>query len=198
MDAYLSANQSVLEETYGELLKFLRTLDDAAVNWAPLPADTNSVAAMATHAVGATNSWLSRAAGTPIQRDRDAEFHRQATVADLIKLVEEGQSQARDYFGRLADLDPATIRPVRRLSRGEDQQVSIAWCVEHAVIHAGEHWGQIQLTVQLYRAPTSRPDGSGARPPASSAMARGPGRRNSRRRRRSGGRRCRRRTRRAS
>jgi hypothetical protein len=41
---------------------------------------------------------------------------------------------------------------VHRLSSGTDATVCVAWCVEHAVIHAGEHWGQIQLTRQLYAA----------------------------------------------
>jgi hypothetical protein len=38
------------------------------------------------------------------------------------------------------------------MSAGTSQDVTIAWCVEHAIIHVGEHWGQIQLTAQLYRA----------------------------------------------
>jgi hypothetical protein len=28
--------------------------------------------------------------------------------------------------------------------------LSVGWCIAHALIHAGEHWGQIQLNLQLY------------------------------------------------
>jgi hypothetical protein len=46
------------------------------------------------------------------------------------------------------------VRPitVHRLRGDVDATVTAAWCVEHALAHAGEHWGQIQLTAQLYAA----------------------------------------------
>lgn len=152
MNPYVAANHDALEEMYQNLIELLEKLDDDAVNWSPPVDETNTITAMVTHTVGATNGWLSRAVGTPIQRDRDAEFRGRASVDGLVKLIRDGRAQARDYFARLADADPATIRSVRRLSRGEDQDVSIGWCVEHALLHAGEHWGQIQLTAQWYRA----------------------------------------------
>lgn len=156
MNAYLAAGQSVLEEMYGDLIKLLGELEGNAVNWTPPLKDTNTIAALVTHTMGATNSWLARASGMTIQRDRDAEFRSRASTEDLVKQVESGREEARNYFRHLADLDPATVRPVRRLSRGEDQDVTIGWCVEHAILHAGEHWGQIQLTAQLYAAMKDR------------------------------------------
>lgn len=150
VNAFLDANQAVLDEMYDALAAFLGKLDDSVVNWSPLPEDTNSIAAMVTHTIGATTSWLSRAAGAPIQRDRDAEFRVRTSAAELARLVDDGKVQADSYFLLLNDVDPATVRPVRRLSSGTDAEVTVAWCVEHAVIHAGEHWGQIQLTAQLY------------------------------------------------
>lgn len=156
MNAYLAASQAVLEEIYDDLLQLVRPLDAAALNWTPLPENANTIAALVAHTVGATNSWLSRAVEKPIQRDRDAEFRSHAGAEDLVRLVQDGKTRAQDYFRLLADVDPATVRPVRRLSRGEDQEVTIGWCVEHAIIHAGEHWGQIQLTAQLYAAMKDR------------------------------------------
>ena len=152
MNAYLEANLAVLEELCDELIALLRRLDDDCVNWQPLAKDTNSIAVLVTHTTGSINSWLARALGETAARDRDAEFRAHATTRDLIGLVERARDDARRSLERLDTMDPAEKRPVRRLSRGEDATVSAAWCVEHAVIHAGEHWGQIQLTRQTYAA----------------------------------------------
>ena len=34
----------------------------------------------------------------------------------------------------------------------EDADLSVAWWVVHALIHTGEHWGQVQINRQLYGA----------------------------------------------
>lgn len=152
MQPYLTANLAVLDELYDALVAFLRPLDDDCLNWSPLPEATNSIAALVTHLTGATTSWFARAVEESLKRDRDAEFHVRSSAAELIATVERGRAEARRLVALIDALDPATTRAVRRLSQGHDATVSIAWCVEHAIIHAGEHWGQIQLTQQLYLA----------------------------------------------
>jgi uncharacterized damage-inducible protein DinB len=152
MKANLAADLAVLEEMYDSLTSFLAPLDDGCLNWAPLSANTNSIAALVSHTTGSTDGWLARAVGETIARDRDAEFHVQSTAADLIRLIAASRGETRRRFELLDRLDLGTVRQVRRLSRNEDVAVSIAWCVEHALIHAGEHWGQIQLTAQLFHA----------------------------------------------
>ena len=52
-------------------------------------------------------------------------------------------------------LEIAQAHRAKRIIKGksmasEEIELSLAWCVEHALIHAGEHWGQIQLTAQLH------------------------------------------------
>lgn len=152
MQPFLTANLAVLDEMYDGLVAFVRPLDNDTLNWSPLPDATNSIAAMVTHTVGATNSWFARAAGESLARDRDAEFRVRSSAAELVATIEQGRTEAH----RLAELvdrrDPSTIVRVRRLSQGTEASYSIAWCVEHAIIHAGEHWGQIQLTQQIYAA----------------------------------------------
>jgi uncharacterized damage-inducible protein DinB len=152
MTPYLEANRAVLDELYDNVIAFLRSLDEDCLNWRPLASDTNSIAAMVTHTAGSIANWLGRALGEVPTRDRDAEFRARASAGDLIALLEESRANARRQLARLDNANPTMTISVHRLSSGTDATVSVAWCVEHAVIHAGEHWGQIQLTGQLYAA----------------------------------------------
>jgi hypothetical protein len=154
MSAQLEAGLAVLEEQLDAMLALVRPLEADCLNWTPPVAETNSIAAMVTHTCGSIDSWLARALVESIDRDRDAEFEARADAAALVGRIERCRVDTRRRIEALEAVDPATVRPVRRLSRGEDQRVSVAWCVEHAIIHAGEHWGQIQLTKQLYGART--------------------------------------------
>jgi len=150
MKPHLAAQLAVLEEMYDSLVELLRPLDQDCLNWLPLPADTNSIAQMVSHLTGATNGWLARAVGESLTRDRDAEFRVRESADALVASVEQARLEARRRFALLDSVDLGTTRVVRRLSSNREATVSIAWCIEHTLIHAGEHWGQIQLTKQLY------------------------------------------------
>jgi uncharacterized damage-inducible protein DinB len=150
MSAQLEAGLAVLEEQLDAMVELLRPLEPECLNWTPPVAETNSIAAMVTHTCGSIDGWLARALVESIERDRDAEFAARADAEALVARIERCRADTRRRVEALGAIDPATVRAVRRLSRGEDQQVSVAWCLEHAIIHAGEHWGQIQLTKQLY------------------------------------------------
>jgi uncharacterized damage-inducible protein DinB len=152
MTAHLEAGLAALEEQFDAMVALLRPLEADCLNWRPPVPETNSIAAMVTHTCGSIDGWLARALVESIDRNRDAEFETRADAAALVALVERCRVETRRRIEALQAVDPATIRSVRRLSRGQDQQVSVAWCLEHAIIHAGEHWGQIQLTKQLYAA----------------------------------------------
>ncbi len=135
-----------IDSMYGRLLDLLRTTDEATLNWTPGVPETNSIAILVAHTVGSTTRWLSRAAGDFRRGDRPAEFRTRATPAEAIALVEQAKQEAPTWFAALEGLDPATPRPL------EDEAPTVAWCVEHALTHAHEHWGQIQLTLQLAQA----------------------------------------------
>src|SRR4030095_451346 len=146
------ASLAVLEELYDGLVAFLRPLDKTSLNWVPPVSDTNSIAALVRHIVGSNDAWLARAAGEPFQRDRQSEFRARDDAEALVTAVERARAAARRRFGLLDDIHPGTIRTVRRLDSPEDTELSVEWCVAHALIHTGEHWGQIQLSAQLYAA----------------------------------------------
>jgi uncharacterized damage-inducible protein DinB len=150
MSAFVTASQAVLEELYDDLTALVEPLDEGCLNWAPAGAESNSIAGLTRHIVGSTNSWLARALAESFPRDREAEFVARHTAAELVALVAASRQLAGEQFARLATVDPGLTRQVRRLSTNREMAVTVAWCVQHALIHAGEHWGQIQLNRQLY------------------------------------------------
>jgi hypothetical protein len=152
MNAHLAAGLAVLEELCDGLVDLIRPLDPDCLNWSPPAPDTNSIAALVTHTAGSLDSWLARAIGETVQRDRDAEFRARHNADELIAIVERSRAEARRRFALLDGVDLGRTLPVRRLATNQETEVSAAWCVEHALIHAGEHWGQIQLNRQLYAA----------------------------------------------
>jgi uncharacterized damage-inducible protein DinB len=149
-DTY-AANRATLEILYTDLLRFLRGLDDACVRWVPPAPETNSISGMVRHTLGATAGWITRAAGEELTgRDREAELRATDGVADLIAVTERALEDLRQRFDRLRGVDPAEVRRFHLVTRPGEFQESVAWCIEHAIIHAGEHWGQMQLTRQWY------------------------------------------------
>jgi uncharacterized damage-inducible protein DinB len=147
---------AVLDELYDDLVACLRPLDEARVNWTPPAPETNSIAALVRHIVGSNDAWLARAANESFERERDAEFRARDHAEALVAAVERSRAEARRRLTLLDALDPGTLRAVRRLHAAEDVELSVEWCVEHALIHSGEHWGQAQLTVQLHELEVNR------------------------------------------
>ncbi len=137
--------QQHLDAMYDRITDLLNTLDDAALNWTPGLPETNSIAILVAHTVGATGRWLSNAAGSVRMGDRPAEFRTSATIQQALALVTQAKADSSTWFATIERQDPSAERPYL----GENEQTTVAWCVEHAVAHAHEHWGQIQLTAQL-------------------------------------------------
>jgi hypothetical protein len=152
MNAHLVAGLAVLDELYDDLLALIRETDDDALNWTPPVAEANSIAALTRHVAGSLDAWLTRAAGEPVERNRDAEFRYRGTSRELIDLIERSREASHDRFAQLATIDPFAVRFHRRLGDADESALSVAWCIEHALVHAAEHWGQIQLNRQLYAA----------------------------------------------
>ncbi len=71
----------VLRARRADILQTLDGLDAAALNWHPLDAETNSLYALATHALGAERKWIHEiVGGRTIERDRDAELRAQGKL----------------------------------------------------------------------------------------------------------------------
>jgi hypothetical protein len=149
-DATIEATRDVLEQSLGEIRKGIADLSVDELNARPAAGDTNSIAVIVTHALGATLSWLSLGLGaSPPPRDRDAEFR---TVADETFVASTQSNIARC----LNLLDGATWDPTRmgiptwnpRLA-GDPR--TAAYSVAHALAHLGEHVGHLHMTRELLR-----------------------------------------------
>jgi hypothetical protein len=150
VNPHLAANVAVLDEMYTDLLELLGTLDDYAFNWSPPFAETNSIAVLTAHMLGSNARWLSRATGNEVATHRPTEFQARGSVADAVAKVEQAKADARRWLEQLEQVDLGTTRDTGQ----QGWTVSAAWCVEHAIAHAHDHWGQVQLTRQLHAAHT--------------------------------------------
>ncbi|MBI5948041.1 MAG: tRNA (guanosine(37)-N1)-methyltransferase TrmD [Chloroflexi bacterium] len=157
-EAPLAALLAVLEAIVDDLLALLDRSDDDCVNWQPPAEGANSIAGLVPHGFAALDLWLSRALADQVDRDASAELRGSASSVDLAGLVEMARPRYRRQFARLTKVPPATVRTMTNLDATASGQLTVAWCVEHALTHLAEHWGQVQLTRDLYgrRGPGAR------------------------------------------
>jgi uncharacterized damage-inducible protein DinB len=149
-DATIDGTREVLEESLDEIRRGVADLTVEQLNAQPAGGDTNSVAVIVAHALGATLSWLSLGFDEPLPaRDRDAEFR---TVADASFADWTEQAIARC----LAVLDGATWDPARTGVPNWNPRLgaeprTAAYSVAHALAHLGEHVGHLHMTRELLR-----------------------------------------------
>jgi len=147
-DPTIDAFREVLGESLDEIRRGIADLSVAELNAAPAGGETNSIAVIATHALGATLSWLSLAMGAPLpERDRDAEF-RTVAAEDFSDRVEEKIARC------LALLDSGTWDPARMGTPNWNPRLATeprtaAYAAAHALAHVGEHVGHLHMTREL-------------------------------------------------
>lgn len=117
-----------------------------ALDWAPAP-DTNSIAVLTTHLVGSERETLAAVLGTPVERDRPAEFRARADPLALRRLLHEADAQLDELEAAAPTLDLTAQR-----TRGADPvpRPLVEMLISNYA-HAREHVGQIELTAQLWR-----------------------------------------------
>ena len=146
MDPTVEAATAILEKLRSDLREGLAGQSAAALNWKPA-SGANSIAGLLAHMMESGNFLVQSGLGRTIPRDREAQFAATAPDADaLLARVDEVWPRllnaARAYT-------PETLAATREL-RGNP--VTGAWCLLHTCEHLMEHWGQIQLTRDLYAA----------------------------------------------
>lgn len=105
----------------------------------------NSIAVLATHALGSELGWLHLAAGRHHERDRASEFAvRGRGTADLLRSVEDTDRAAAGLVAAAfeAGLGAERERPGAR-------PVTVAFCLTRAIAHLAEHVGHAELTRQM-------------------------------------------------
>lgn len=146
--------ERLIRHRRADVLKILDGLDADALNWHPLSDETNSIYALAVHALGAERGWIhQRTGGRPIERDRTSEFRAQgADVAALRTQYETVARETREIFERLTEPEMDVLR-----DDGKDK-FTFRFCILHIIDHYAEHVGQMALTRQLWENRTERPN----------------------------------------
>jgi len=156
-DQFLESARRLVSESLGELRESIESLPAEALNWRPTD-DTNSIAILVTHAMGATRLWLRLAMGMPLpDRDRDSEFR--ASTDDATELRRFVEDMARDCIVALASSDNVDWSAMRNTEgRGGDAppQVPAAYALIHVSEHLRGHVDQISLMRHLWVAAKTR------------------------------------------
>jgi uncharacterized protein DUF664 len=148
-DPTIAGLREVLDESLDEIRRGVAGLTVEELNARPAAGETNSIAVIATHALGSTRSWLSLAMGAPLpERDREAEFR---TVAD-----DRFAERTEEMIGRcLAVLDTGPWDPARVGTPNWNARLAeprtAAYAAAHALAHLGEHVGHLHMTRELLR-----------------------------------------------
>jgi hypothetical protein len=141
----ISTYISIMRERRAEMLQTLEGLGADALNWRPLPEETNSLYTLAFHSLGAERRWIHAVVGQrSIEREREAEFRaRGDDVSALRALYDVVAGDSEEILARLVEADLDAVRQ-------EPKPHSVRWCILHVVEHYDEHLGQMRLTRQLW------------------------------------------------
>ena len=131
----------------GQIRDALKGLNDAAVNWCPLPESTNSIYAILSHMIGTQSYWVCQViAGKQIQRDRETELHASGSLAEVLARWEKNSDEIGEILGRLSLAQLAETR----IAYTRPEGVTVRWCILHLMSHNTTHLGHIHITRQLW------------------------------------------------
>jgi hypothetical protein len=150
-DPTIVAARDLFDEAFGGMRDAIEGLSAEALAWRPPAEDSNPITVLAVHSMHSTRWWLTASRGMPLpDRDRPSEF-----VAET-----GGDAELLEFFDRMVAecrerLDPAeAFEPGAERSIPDDEPVSAAWALFHALEHLREHVAQAQLTRQLWERQT--------------------------------------------
>lgn len=151
MQIYFEDYLNLLRSCHNDIHKALDGLPPEALDWVPGD-DMNSISVLVVHLTGAERFWISDvAAQEPSDRNRDAEFKVKGLGMDALKKrLDEALSYASATLEKFSLQDLETPRR----SPQTDRDFTVGWSLLHALEHAREHAGQIQLTRQLWEQKT--------------------------------------------
>lgn len=137
----------MIELAFGRMLARAHQLGDRVAD-RPDAVSANSVSGLITHCMGVTRWWLAHEVlGEPFDRDRDAEFESQATVADLERSVSEVLAEVPGWLERIAVADAAAS------AQPDDEDPPWSWTPAGMTLHVIEelfqHAGHVDITTDV-------------------------------------------------
>jgi uncharacterized damage-inducible protein DinB len=136
-----------LNEQHEGFKEALEGLPPQALDWRPGP-EMNSITVLVTHTAGAQRYWIGEMVGQdPAGRHRPSEFEAGNQSAESItSRLDEVLAHSRQVLTELTMEDLPEIRHASLF----DENVSVAWCLAHALDHTALHLGHVQITRQLW------------------------------------------------
>lgn len=136
---------------FDQMLAVADRLGDAKVNERPIGPDTNAVAPIVVHCCGVAEFWLGHVGlGRESHRDREAEFSRTATVAELHALVDATRRQIDADLGALEAGAPSAYAADRQLLTVADE--TDASLVLHVIEELFQHLGHCEIAADALTA----------------------------------------------
>lgn len=140
--------QQILREQHETMRSLIDGLDHDTLHWEP-GEETNSLAVLYTHLLGAEEFLVGTTVGEVVARDRDAEFRSPLQdVESLLRRIDEVERRTAAWIDRLTAEHLTTIR--QPAGDRLDRRHLGSWWIFHAIEHNREHIGQALLTRQLY------------------------------------------------
>ena len=156
MNAQLSLYLTELQRQLDKLCEAIEGLSPEQLNWRPPVENSNSCFVIATHTLGNVRGWvLGICCGQPIDRDRAAEFA--SSGADAAPLIERARALGREIEAAFATLPVESLDELREARQnlwgaGTTRPVTGREAILHALKHAANHIGHMEITRDLARA----------------------------------------------
>ena len=132
---------------FSQMLRVADRVGDEKVNVRPLGPDTNAVAPTIIHCCEVAEFWLGHVAlGRGSIRNRDAEFSRTATVAELHQLVSGSVEQTVADIGRLEAGEGQDEGGRQFLEAGDGSDAAV---VLHVLEELYQHLGHMEIAADV-------------------------------------------------
>lgn len=142
-----------VRHSFAGMERVLDRLDDVTVNVRPDGWGTNTVAGLIVHCCELAPSWFEMPGlGRPGERDRDAEFAAQATVAELRARISDAADRTCALVEELIAGPTVTDHPFREFMPGTDRTDGAL--VLHVLEELFQHLGHMEVTADAVALPT--------------------------------------------
>ena len=158
-DPLIEAASDLLDTALRDMREAIAGAPPERLNDRPAGEDTNSIAVLAVHALHSTRWWMSVSLGVRRpDRHRPSEFL--ATTeggSELLEVFDEIAADCRTVLQTEAPFDASAVRDPSGYDENAPQEepVTAAWALLHALTHLQEHTAQLQLTRQFFLANAS-------------------------------------------
>ena len=150
MSEEIEGQLASMDATRRSIIQLIQDLDESALNWNPLPGETNSIYAMVAHLCTSEQGMIHAGIGV-LEVERLVENALQEAKGDnpqtLIDMIEKVGLQTRELLGTISNEKFGDL-----IERGTRRQRSAIEWVHLHIRHMSDHLGHMEITKQFYEA----------------------------------------------